>query len=155
MSWNTPGRTLARENQCDHQRRRQDETQEEVWSPNIWQGKASMTCSTSGWKKKTLRSAGIKVCPGCMSHCGLPQHIQMGFPERRQSHKQEHKWSRKRGNDEYLKISPHIISKELVQAIFSVENFNIIELSDLENLQLTYLKKALEFDVLQEKRLKD
>lgn len=110
VSWNTPGRAPARENRCDHQRRQQDETQEGAWSPNIWQGKASMTRSTSGWKKKkkkkALRSAGIKVCPGCLSHRGLPQHIQMGFPERSRSHKQtlEHKRGRKRREDEYLKI---------------------------------------------------
>lgn len=39
-------------------------------------------------RKKTLRCAGIKVCPGCLSHRGLPQHIQMEFPERSRSHKQ-------------------------------------------------------------------
>lgn len=33
--------------QHDHQRRQQDETQEGAWSPNIWQGKASMTRSIS------------------------------------------------------------------------------------------------------------
>ena len=82
VSWNTPGRAPALVNRCEHQRRQQDETQEGAWSPNIWQGKASMTRTTPGWKKKeALRSAGIKVCPGCLSHRGLPQHIQMGFPE--------------------------------------------------------------------------
>lgn len=34
-----------------------------------------------GTEEKVLRSVGIKVCPGCLSHRGLPQRIQMGFPE--------------------------------------------------------------------------
>lgn len=70
-------------------------------------GRARLPCLTQprDKKKKALRSAGIKVCPGCLSHRGLPQHIQMGFPERSRSHKQTLEHGRKkRGDDEYLKI---------------------------------------------------
>lgn len=52
------------EEQGDHRRRKQDETQEGAWSPNIWQSKTSTTRLTSGQKKRSSDLWGSKCALG-------------------------------------------------------------------------------------------
>lgn len=79
-----PPRPRGREEQGDHRRRRgQDETQEGAPVSQHLAEEDFHGCLHLGTEEKVLRSAGIKVCPGCLSHRGLPQRIQMGFPEKK------------------------------------------------------------------------
>lgn len=84
---NTEGQPPSQGKQNHHHRRQQHETQEGAGFPNIWRPRLPWRAQPRE-RKKGLRSAGIKVCPGCLSGFGLPQYIQIGFPERSRRHKQ-------------------------------------------------------------------